>query len=127
PGFDGSATAATAADGSFAVLALPGRGLLAVKADEDRFLPGVGADRIQPPDKVVTNFELIRTVPAFQPAEYHAFVPVNPAEGAREAACDVVLDPGRALKGRIVGPDGKPLGGVTVLDLKLLWSNTVTP
>ncbi|HEY7154143.1 MAG TPA: sigma-70 family RNA polymerase sigma factor, partial [Gemmataceae bacterium] len=44
PGYDGSATAVTRDDGSFAVLALPGRGLLAVTAEEDRFLLSVGAD-----------------------------------------------------------------------------------
>jgi hypothetical protein len=120
-GYDGSADAVTGPDGSFAVLALPGRGLLAVKADEDRYLVGVGADRVKPADKTVTNFVLIRTHPAFIPEEYHAFAPVEPDN--RGATCDVVLDPGRSVKGILVGPDGKPLSGVTVLDLKLVWSN----
>jgi hypothetical protein len=123
PGYDGSATVVTGADGSFAVLGLPGRGLLAVKAEEDRFLPSIGADKIPMADKMVTNFELIESDPPFVSAEYHAFVQVNPAEDAKDVACDVVLDPGQSVQGTIVGPDDKPLSGVRMMDLKLVWTN----
>jgi hypothetical protein len=123
PGFDGSARAATRADGSFTVLGLPGRGLLAVKAEEDRFLPSVGADRIKAADKLVTNIEFIRTNPTFLSVEYHAFVQVNLAADAKDAACDVALDPGRTVTGTLVDPDGRPVEGVRVMDLKLMWSN----
>jgi hypothetical protein len=124
PGNHGSATAVTGADGSFAVLGLPGRGLLAVKADEDRFLPSIGADQIPAADKTtVSNFEFIQTaVQLFPSAEYHAFVQVNPTEDSKVSACDVRLDPGKSVQGTILAPDGKPLDGVKVMDLKLMWS-----
>jgi RNA polymerase sigma factor (sigma-70 family) len=122
PGYDGSATAVTGDDGSFAVLGLPGRGLIAVKADEDRYLTSIGADKIPAANKHSTNFESILTHPLFVSAEYHAFVQVNPAADGKAAACDVHLDPGKSVQGNIVDADGKPLDGVRVMDLKLMWS-----
>jgi RNA polymerase sigma factor (sigma-70 family) len=122
PGYDGSATAVTRDDGSFAVLALPGRGLLAVIAEEDRFLLSVGADQIPAADKTFTNFEFIHTHPGFTSAEHHAFVQINPGEDGKAAACDVQLDPGKTIQGTILDPDGKPLDGAKVMDLKLMWS-----
>jgi 5-hydroxyisourate hydrolase-like protein (transthyretin family) len=123
PAYEGSVDAVTRADGSFELVGLPGRGLLAVKADEDRFLPSVGADQVPAADKHVTNFELIQTNPCFPSAEYHAFVPIHPAAGDKDTTCDVVLDPGRTVTGTLVGPDGQPVDGVMVMDLKLMWSN----
>jgi RNA polymerase sigma factor (sigma-70 family) len=123
PGYDGSTVAATAADGSFRVLGLPGRGLLAVKAEEDRFLPSVGAEQIPAADKTFTNIEFIQSNPSFLTVEHHAFVPVNPAEDGKGAPCEVRLDPGKTVTGTILGPDSKPLDGVTVHDLKLAWTN----
>jgi RNA polymerase sigma factor (sigma-70 family) len=123
PGYDGSATAVTGKDGSFAVLGLPGRGLLAVKAEEDRYLPSVGADKVPAADKGRTNFEWIQSHPLFVTAEYHAFAPVNPTEDGKDAACDIALDPGRSVEGTILGPDDKPLSGVRMMDLKLMWTN----
>jgi RNA polymerase sigma factor (sigma-70 family) len=122
PGYDGSATTVTRDDGSFTVLALPGRGLLAVTAEEDRFLLSVGADQIPAADKTSTNVEFIQTHPLFMSAEHHAFVPINPGEDGKAAACDVQLDPGKTIQGTILDPDGKPLDGAKVMDLKLMWS-----
>jgi hypothetical protein len=122
PDYGGSATAITGDDGSFTVLGLPGRGLLAVKADEDRFLPRIGADQIPAADKSFTNFEFIETHPLFVSAEYHAFVQVNPPTDRKADACDVQLDPGKSVQGVIVDADGKPVDGVKVMDLKHMWS-----
>jgi RNA polymerase sigma factor (sigma-70 family) len=123
PGYDGSVTAVTRDDGSFTVLGMPGRGLLAVKAMEDRYLPSAGAEKIPAADKANTNFEWIQSHPLFVTDEYHAFAPVNPAEDGKDAACDIALDPGRSVEGTILGPDDKPLGGVRMMDLKLMWTN----
>jgi RNA polymerase sigma factor (sigma-70 family) len=123
PGYEGSQPVETTADGSFTVLGLPGRGLLAVKAEEDRYLPATGADQVKPADKMATNFEWMQTDPLFVTAEYHAFAPVQPHEDDRETTCAILLDPGKTVRGTVVGPDGKPLEGVRVLDLKLMWSN----
>jgi RNA polymerase sigma factor (sigma-70 family) len=123
PAYDGSETVVSGADGSYAVLGLPGRGLLAVKAEEDRFLPSVGADKVPQADKIVTNFELIETNPPLPTFEYHAFVSVNPPDDKKAFGCDVRLDPGRTVSGTLLDPEGKPLAGVTVMDLKFMWSH----
>jgi hypothetical protein len=96
--------------------------LLAVTAEEDRFLLSVGADQIPAADKTSTNVEFIETHPLFMSAEHHAFVQVNPKEDGKTTACDVQLDPGKTIQGTILDPDGKPLDGAKVMDLKLMWS-----
>jgi RNA polymerase sigma factor (sigma-70 family) len=122
PGYDGSASAVTGDDGSFVVLGLPGRGLLAVKADEDRYLHSSGTDRINAADKTFTNIEFIQTNPPFVSVEHHAFVQVTPPDNSKDVVCDVQLDSGKTAQGAIVGPDGKPVDGVRMMDLKMMWS-----
>jgi RNA polymerase sigma factor (sigma-70 family) len=96
-------------EGVFRVVGLPGRGLIAVRATEDRYLTGVGADRI-PGRKGTAPFP---TVPYLCfPEQFHAVAAVNAGRAAVAVTCDLVLDPGRALVGTIRGPDDKPLAGV---------------
>jgi RNA polymerase sigma factor (sigma-70 family) len=82
----------TAADGSFTVLAIPGPGLLHVKADDvNRF--------VRAEDKGALQF--------------HAEVRINPSENdPKSTTCEIALEPARVLAGSVVGPDGKPLAGV---------------
>jgi hypothetical protein len=42
---------------------------------------------------------------------------VSPKPEDEAITCDVVLDPGRTLKGTVLGPDGKPLPGASVAGL----------
>jgi RNA polymerase sigma factor (sigma-70 family) len=44
--------------------------------------------------------------------------PVNPRPDGEPVRCQIVLDPGRTVTGTIVGPDGEPLDGVRVFNLK---------
>jgi RNA polymerase sigma factor (sigma-70 family) len=122
-GYWGSATATTREDGTFSILCLPGRGLLGVKSHEDRFLVSVGCDRIKPADKTITNFEMINTNPPCVSFEYHSLVQIDVAANGKLAPCAIELDPGRTVTGDLIGPDGNPVAGARVLDLKLLWSN----
>jgi len=105
----------TDADGSFLVFGLPGRGVLGIKADEDRFLANQGIDQIPPANKEVTNIAFVHSSPRLMLDEYHAFVQVNPT--GKGATCDVALDPGRAVSGTVVGPGGQALDGVQMIDL----------
>ena len=115
PGFRGSGehSSLTRPDGSFTLVGLPGRGLLAasaVGAAENHYLGGVGAKRI----KGARNSSF-STAPYYCSAErFNTLAEINPARGVREASCDVTLDPGKAAKGRIIGPDGKPVKGVRI-------------
>jgi hypothetical protein len=49
-------------------------------------------------------------------------VQVNPGADGKAVACEMQLDPGKSVQGTIVDADGKPIDGVKVMDLKLMWS-----
>jgi hypothetical protein len=90
----------TKEDGSFEVLAIPGPGaLLATADDTDGFV------RL-PPGKVNLGNLILEG--------HHAVVPINVPEANPKAVFDVLLERGRKLAGKVVGPDGKPLAGAVV-------------
>jgi RNA polymerase sigma factor (sigma-70 family) len=108
PGFATDYYLVTDADGSFRLVGLPGRGLVAARAWGDRWLMAAGADRIKGRDE--RGF--FPTAPSLcQARGYHTLVEVNPARGADSVTCAVRLDPGRTVQGTVRGPDGKPLAG----------------
>jgi protocatechuate 3,4-dioxygenase beta subunit len=97
----------SAGDGRLRVTALPGRGLIAVRAADNRYRLGTGADKIKD-----LNGDVIPVTPSqVIPKHTHGVVEVNPPEGARSVQVEVLLDPGRTLAGTILDPDGKPLAG----------------
>ncbi len=49
---------------------------------------------------------------------------IRPGKGAKEMSCDIDLDPGTTRSGKIVGPDGKPVAGVTAYGLRVLEGRT---
>jgi 5-hydroxyisourate hydrolase-like protein (transthyretin family) len=105
---------ATNDDGSFSTVALPGPGIITVRSNYDRYRKGIGADRIKG-NRVGGGFETLRTRPfLLHPVNYDVLMPIDPKPGADSITCDVELDPGRTVKGIVVGPDGKPLAGARV-------------
>ena len=95
-------------DGTFEVVTLPGRGLLAVRALSDHCLLEVGADQIKGRDEQGFYW----TDPHLLGANaYHTLVELDPSKDAVSLTCNLAVDPGRTLTGRILGPDGKPLAG----------------
>jgi RNA polymerase sigma factor (sigma-70 family) len=109
----------TRKDGSFRVVALPGRGLISVLAT-DTYRRAVGADRIKGEGVYVgDNGQLLDTRPYhLYPGNAHTIAEISPREGDESVACDVFLDPGGTLQGTAVGPDGKPLAGTRVFGLR---------
>src|SRR5262249_2725481 len=95
--------------GMFKVAALPGRGLIGARAQGgDRYRMGVGADQIKGKDED----GLFRTFPYLvHDRNFHTLVEVNPAKDAGAVTIGMLLDPGLALTGTVLGPDGKPLAG----------------
>ncbi len=101
----------TAADGSYRVVGLPGRGLVGVIAARDSYCAGQGVDQIGPKDK--SGYVLTYCNPVQCSEKWPTAVrEVNPPEDAREAACDLQLDPGQTVQLRFVDPEGEPLVGV---------------
>lgn len=111
-------------DGTFRTAALPGPGIIAVRSTYERYRMGIGADRIKG-QRAQAGMDLIRTKPyLLHPGNYHVLVPIDPEPDAESITCDVVLDPGRTLKGIVVGSDGQPLAGARVSGEKpmIYWS-----
>jgi RNA polymerase sigma factor (sigma-70 family) len=104
----------TRPDGSFELVGLPGRGLIAARAARDQYLVGQGAEGIAGADEQ----GWFRTDPHLcQPEFTHAISAVDPAENVGSLTCDLVLDPGKTRPGTVEGLDGKPLAGCVALNL----------
>ncbi len=104
----------TRPDGTFELVGLPGRGLVAARAFRDYYLLGRGVEKIEGLDE----HGWFRTEPHLcQPEQLHTVVEINPADRAETLTCDLALDPGKTLAGVVEGPDGKPLAGCVALNL----------
>jgi RNA polymerase sigma factor (sigma-70 family) len=96
----------TAQDGSYTLVGLPGRGLLATKASygenfgyENSYRRGVGADKIKEP--ILTHLD--RLYPVF----FNTLVEINPARGAASIRQDLALDPIKKEPGDLKGKNTK--------------------
>jgi RNA polymerase sigma factor (sigma-70 family) len=133
------AEATTDPNGSYALTVLPGPGVIGVTGPKpDAYMPaGVTlAERKAffkvPLDNVFNPVEDFLTTDAggtswdgLYQADFHALVLLEP--GANEGALvkDVVLERPQERQGRVVGPDGQPLSGVTVFGLVRLGEETL--
>lgn len=113
-------------DGRFTIPALPGRGLIAARAQEERYLHGIGAGVIKGFDKGLGAF---KTYPFIcSTADQHVFAEINPAPEMDEVALELRVDPGRTVSGTIVGPDGQAIsGGVEIRTLDVFQSPRQSP
>jgi hypothetical protein len=106
----------TETDGTFRMVVPPGHGLVVARAVGDRYLVGVGAEKIKRERQ--GNLEFLPTEPLCESTDFHRFLEIDPAEDAQTLTCHLDLDPGRTLNGTIVGPDGKPLAGARICGLR---------
>ena len=126
PGYEMRGTR-TELDGSFRLLGLPGRGCVAAKAFDGRYVRGVGFAALfkgRNRDEIVNGAH-----PLFTSAyEVNVIVPVDPTENAETVACELRASTGRKRLGTVQGPDGKPLSGFVAFGLKPGWgSNPPSP
>ncbi len=105
----------TRKDGSFQLPVLPGRGVItafAIAEGSDSYVQGAGADKIK-------GFNPLKLIPG-DPCllvNQHTLVEINPKPDDESITCDLPLETGRTLAGKIVGPDGTPLAGARVCGL----------
>jgi RNA polymerase sigma factor (sigma-70 family) len=113
-------------DGRFTIPALPGRGLISARAPEEGYLHGLGADGIKGFDRKMGGFA---TYPSYcSTSDQHVFAEINPAAGTQEITLELQADPGRTVRGTIVGPDGQPVvGGVEIRSLDVFQGAQQTP
>jgi RNA polymerase sigma factor (sigma-70 family) len=117
-GFVGSQVVSSKKDGSFTLVVLPGRGIVAAKTDEMRrgtYLNGQRGNTIT--GLFNARIGAFVTAPyTCAPAQFDTLVGIEPGAkaDADSAVCEVRLDPGKTVKGTILDPDGKPLAGVSI-------------
>jgi hypothetical protein len=122
------------ADGKFEFVAPPGIGLIIVQTRPDSAgqspYPEVrlrAADRGMPGlrkreglgDSFITSRGFI-----FPLSGWHGYRVIDPAPGAKTLTADLQLDRGKAVAGKVVGPDGKPFTGATVRGLLAGYERT---
>jgi RNA polymerase sigma factor (sigma-70 family) len=107
-------TTVSAADGTYELVGLPGRGLLTAKIDELRrglCLMGAGAEPIKGFDVKASAFP---TLPdKVFPVMVNALVEVDAKADGRTTR-DIAVTTGKTVTGKFVDPDGKPLVGVVI-------------
>jgi RNA polymerase sigma factor (sigma-70 family) len=121
--------AETGPDGSYSLVVLPGPGALGfmASAPNEVFMPArVTAQDLKElfKDDVFHGNESMLKVQASEaswsamaPSQCNAVLLISPEEKDETIARDVALRPAPPLRGRVVGPDGKPLTGVTAYNL----------
>jgi protocatechuate 3,4-dioxygenase beta subunit len=100
----------TRADGSYRLVALPGRGIVGVES-RDAYPGGQGYEAIPGIEDRAFGYHGRRPPTREVPT---AVKEIHPGTSEAEVVCDFVLHPGRAVRLRVVGPSGAPLAGVDV-------------
>ncbi len=124
-----ASSAVVGSDGSFSLVVLPGPGVICVSAaPRDAYALGLVTRKAQAElfkdDKYPGDDDHLRLAFGEQSRggmlqeRYNAFELINPDEKETAITRDVELLPARTLTGTVVGPDGKPLTGVTVNGLR---------
>ena len=121
PGYEMKGTR-TEPDGSFRLLGLPGRGFVAARAFDGRFVRGVGFAALF---KGESKSNIVHAVhPLFTNSdEVSVVVGIEPAEDTETIACDLKASTGRTRTGTVLGPDGRPLFGFVAFGLKPGWGS----
>jgi RNA polymerase sigma factor (sigma-70 family) len=120
--------ATTEPDGSYALTVHPGPGVIAVVCpNSEAYMPAFMTAKEQ---KAFFTFDLLRPADgtwvylavataggSIYQTNYNALVLLEPKERDKALVKDIVLERARELKGRVLGPDGQPIAGVTVFGL----------
>ncbi len=115
-GLGSSRVVSSKKDGSFALAALRGRGIVAAKIDEMRwgmYLEGQGKDAISGPrDERIESFVTRPYMCTYR--QFNTLVGIEPDAKVESVACEVQLDPGKTVQGTILDPAGKALAGADI-------------
>ena len=118
----------TGVDGSFELVGLPGRGLIAARDERDGYAVARGADEIEGMEDLSGVAESFSTKPYICEAQnFHTLAAIDPPADAEAIRRDLQLEPGLAVSGAVVGPDGEAIDGeVEVTGLRawtMVWDN----
>jgi hypothetical protein len=93
-------------DGTFRLVGLPGRGLVAARAVGRSYRVGAAASKIEG----MTKGGRYPTYFAREIQDAEALQEINPAPGTQSVTCDLVFDPGGTVRVSLVDGAGKPAG-----------------
>jgi RNA polymerase sigma factor (sigma-70 family) len=134
-GPDGAGTlpcswAETGPDGSYRLVILPGPGALgfiAPYSPRETFMPALVTTQelkdffkdndFHGHENMLKIQAGVNSWSAVGQTEYSQLLLINPAEKDETLTRDVALQPAQPLRGKVVGPDGKPVAGVTTYHL----------
>jgi BlaR1 peptidase M56 len=123
---------ATDANGEFRIAVMPGRAVLGARpifTFNDGYRIAVGIDKIEVkkigPDGMIRA--PIGPPNALIPWAYSTLVEINPKVGEDTVKVDIQLDPGRTVKGKLIGPDGEPVVGAMWLGTAERFEHWSTP
>ena len=104
-----------ARDGSQRLIVPATNGMIAFRGLTDDYPVGVGVDQFKDRARGV----LIQTAPHLcHGTNYNLLQAVEIKDGEQVKSVTLKLDRGKSVKGRVLGPDGKPLAGALVRGLK---------
>jgi RNA polymerase sigma factor (sigma-70 family) len=120
-------------DGSYSLLALPGPGIIKVRAEvEDNPYIEAALDPADRPKASSSDPEEGLGVTFLgvggmyiNLSGHNAYRLIDPATDASSLTCDFTFDRGRTLKGTVADPEGKPLTGVRVQGLVAIGGSKV--
>jgi hypothetical protein len=116
---------ATDLQGNYAIVGLPGRGIVTAFSGrgDDLYRRGTGAEMI--PGFLEGSLRdlwlAFPTVPVVNAGAYHGLAEANPGAAAQEVIVNIQLDPGQTLSGRVLDPEGRGLPGARVAG-DVYWS-----
>jgi RNA polymerase sigma factor (sigma-70 family) len=134
----------TAQDGSYALVVLPGPGMLGFRADSPTklFMPALVTagelrdffkDNVDRGDEHQLKTQASKNaMSVVAQSEFHRLVLINPGDKEEGLTRDVTLEAARKVRGFVLDPDGRPVNGVTAYHLapgvmcEPLRSNTFT-
>ncbi len=99
-------------DGTYTLIALPGPGVLCVRANDDRFTMSRPEQWGRPPDSrgMYQTYQVGLVACDY----FHKVVKIDPAKDTTALKVDIGLDPGQTVRGTLVDADGNPVPGATV-------------
>ncbi|HVX12204.1 MAG TPA: hypothetical protein VHC22_13570 [Pirellulales bacterium] len=116
---------ATHPDGTYRLVALPGRGIVGAKCKLNPYRLGVGAEEIAGAGKSGA-FDTYWCPQIPGKRWPHAMKEVDPPD-AETFVCDLSLDPGGTITVNVVDPDGQPLGGFEADGKSATWHGFGAP
>jgi hypothetical protein len=104
-------------DYTFHLVALPGPGVVVGRGFDVPYLPKPLAPTDAKAYPSLKNAPILDGGLGMYADLFHSYRVIDSADTRKVLTIDIELDPGRTLKGKLVGPDGKPVAGALAIGL----------